>query len=44
MKTHENVIIRQAMQMIESQDLRGWTELHDDVILKILMEKLNEPQ
>jgi len=44
MKTFENILLRQAMQMIEEQDLRGWTESHDELILNILKEKLNESQ
>ena len=38
----DTMIIKQAMQMIEEQDLCGWTELHDAVILQILKDALNE--
>lgn len=40
----EKIIIKQAIEMIETQDLRGWSDFHDDVILLILKEKLNESQ
>lgn len=38
----DTMLIKQAMQMIEEQDLRGWTEFHDTVILQILKDALNE--
>lgn len=42
MTTVETMIIEQAMKMIECQDLRGWSDLHDAVILQILKDALNE--
>lgn len=38
----ETVIIEQAMQMIRSQDMRGWTAAHDAIILGILKGAKNE--
>lgn len=42
MDAYKRILVHQAMQMIQEQDLQGWTEHHDEVILEILKEKLNE--
>ena len=40
MQAYERILIHQAMKMIKEQDLQGWTEHHDSVILEILNDAL----
>jgi len=40
MQAYERILVAQAIQMIKEQDLRGWTEHHDNVILEILNNQL----
>lgn len=39
-----DTVTRQAVQMIESQDLTHWTDEHDDVVLASLKAALAAPQ
>lgn len=42
MQAYERILVGQAIQMIKEQDLQGWTDHHDSVILLILQNALDE--